>query len=97
MSNAHRTGIVFGYCLGWLKQLENQFLTYPPEVARKFPKEIRNLIGYRIHKPNLGGYESQCPSVLFEKDCPDSLLVIDALTAESENRLRALREKTGAA
>ncbi len=52
-----RTGLMFSYCLGWLKQYENAYLTYPPQVARRFPQRIRELLGYRIHRPNLGGYE----------------------------------------
>ena len=92
-----RTGINFSYCLGWLKQYENQFLAYPPKVARNLPRTIQDLIGYRIHRPNLGGYENQCPSVLFNEDCPDALPAIDALTPEIEERLKALREKAAAA
>jgi hypothetical protein len=60
-SSLPRTGIIVSYCLGWLKTYENAFLTYPPEVAREFPLELQRLIGYRIHKPNLGGWEGQDP------------------------------------
>ena len=28
-----RTGLVSGFCVGWLRQEENQYLTYPAEVA----------------------------------------------------------------
>jgi hypothetical protein len=28
------------------------------------PKSIRDLLGYRIHRPNLGGYEGQDPAAL---------------------------------
>jgi ectoine hydroxylase-related dioxygenase (phytanoyl-CoA dioxygenase family) len=63
-SRKPRTGLMFSYCLGWLKQYENAYLTYPPEVARHFPKSIRDLLGYRIHRPNLGGYERQDPAAL---------------------------------
>ncbi len=84
ISLAGRTGIIFSYALGWLKQNENQFLAYPPEVARNFPKEIQDLIGYRIHRPNLGGYEYYCPSVLLEKEGarPEVLPAVDALQPE---------------
>lgn len=80
-----RTGIIFSYCLGWLKQYENQFLAYPPAVAKRFPKLLRDLIGYRIHRPNLGGYEGQDPSVLFES-ASSALPAVDALpeTVEAE-------------
>lgn len=79
ISLAGRTAIIFSYALGWLKQNENQFLAYPPEIAMDFPKEIQDLIGYRIHKPNLGGYEYNCPSVLLKGNRPEALPAIDAL------------------
>lgn len=52
--------------LGWLKQYENAFLAYPPDVARRFPRRLQEPLGYRIHRPNLGGYEGQDPAVLFD-------------------------------
>jgi ectoine hydroxylase-related dioxygenase (phytanoyl-CoA dioxygenase family) len=61
-SDQPRTGLIFSYSLGWLKPYENPFLAYPPQVARTFPKALRDLIGYRIHRPNLGHYEGQDPS-----------------------------------
>lgn len=77
-SSAPRTGLILSYCLGWLKQYENAFLTYPPQVASQFSKPIRDLLGYRIHRPNLGGYEGQDPAVLFETDS-HTLAAIDAI------------------
>lgn len=65
-SDAPRTGLLFSYCLGWLKQCENAFLAYPPAVAKQFPAGVRDLLGYRVHRPNLGGYDGQDPAVLFE-------------------------------
>lgn len=77
-SKAPRTGLILSYSLGWLKQYENAFLTYPPQVASEFAKPIRDLLGYRIHRPNLGGYEGQDPSVLFETDS-HTLPAVDAI------------------
>jgi hypothetical protein len=34
LTNQARTGIVISYCLGWPRQCENQYLSYPPEIAR---------------------------------------------------------------
>ena len=81
------TGLMFSYCLGWLKQFENAYLTYPPEVARQFPRQIRELLGYRIHRPNLGGYEGQDPSVLFSGRS-HTLPAIDAITPATAAELR---------
>jgi hypothetical protein len=83
-----RTGIIVSYCLGWLKTYENQFLTYPPAVARSFDPELQRLIGYRIHRPNLGGWNGQDPGVLLgEPDAYPSH--IDALPPEAVEELKA--------
>jgi ectoine hydroxylase-related dioxygenase (phytanoyl-CoA dioxygenase family) len=90
-SEKPRTGLIFSYCLGWLKQYENAYLTYPPEVARHFPKPLRELLGYRIHRPNLGGYEGQDPSVLFEGRS-HTLAAVDAISAATAAELRNFYE-----
>lgn len=74
-----RRGLVVGYSLGWLKPYENQMLAYPPVVARRFPPELAALVGYRQHRPNLGNYEGQCPSVLLGNHDGAPLAAIDAL------------------
>ena len=33
-SDEVRRGAIVSYCLGWLKPYENQWLAYPPEIAR---------------------------------------------------------------
>jgi ectoine hydroxylase-related dioxygenase (phytanoyl-CoA dioxygenase family) len=41
-----RTAVNIDYCLGWLRQEENQYLSCPPEVARELPVSLARLIGY---------------------------------------------------
>ncbi len=77
-----RRGMIVSYCLGWLKPYENQWLAYPPEVARYFPPELAALAGYQQHRPNLGNYEGQCPSVLLEGKSPTG--AIDALRPDQQ-------------
>lgn len=74
-----RRAIIVGYSLGWLKPYENPWLAYPPEIARDFPRDLAELAGYRQHRPNLGNFEGQCPSVLLERDRPERLGAVDAL------------------
>lgn len=74
-----RRGAIVSYCLGWLKTYENQFLAYPPDVARTFPPELAALVGYRQHRPNLGNYDGQCPSILLGGDLPARIRAEDAL------------------
>jgi ectoine hydroxylase-related dioxygenase (phytanoyl-CoA dioxygenase family) len=49
-----RTGIVGGFCLGWLRQEENQYLACPPEIAQHLPDDVQGLLGYRQHTSLLG-------------------------------------------
>ena len=74
-----RRGVVVGYSLGWLKPYENPWLAYPPEVARTFPPDLAALVGYRQHRPNLGNYEGQCPSILLGGRIDQPLAAVDAL------------------
>lgn len=94
-SSAPRTGVIFSYSLGWLKQYENAFLTYPPHVAREFSKPIRDLLGYRIHRPNLGGYEGQDPAVLFETQS-HTLAAVDAIPPTATLELQAHYQNSAA-
>ena len=84
-----RRGIVVGYCLGWLKPYENQWLAYPPAIARTFPRELSALVGYAQHRPNLGNYEGQCPSILLRDDVPIHIGAVDALRPDQEAMIAA--------
>lgn len=88
-TEAVRRGVVVGYSLGWLKPYENQWLAYPPPVARNFPPELAALVGYRQHRPNLGNYEGQCPSVLLEGEPERPLGAIDALRPDQQQLVAA--------
>jgi ectoine hydroxylase-related dioxygenase (phytanoyl-CoA dioxygenase family) len=59
-----RRGVVIGYSAAWLVPSENPTLAYPPEVARTFPRELAELVGYRRIAPNLNNYDCRCPSEL---------------------------------
>jgi ectoine hydroxylase-related dioxygenase (phytanoyl-CoA dioxygenase family) len=83
-SDEVRRGAIVSYCLGWLKPYENQWLAYPPEVARTFSPELAALVGYTQHRPNLGNFEGQCPSVLLADEIPDRIGAIDALRPDQE-------------
>lgn len=88
-SDKPRRGLIVSYCLGWLKPWENQWLAYPPDVARTFSPDLAALVGYRQHLPSLGNYEGQCPSVLLADDPPaDGLAFTDALKDEHYDLMR---------
>jgi ectoine hydroxylase-related dioxygenase (phytanoyl-CoA dioxygenase family) len=46
-SEGRRAGVNIDYCLGWLRQEENQYLSCPPDVARTLPIDLARLAGYR--------------------------------------------------
>jgi ectoine hydroxylase-related dioxygenase (phytanoyl-CoA dioxygenase family) len=82
-----RNGIVFGYCLGWLRQYENQYLQVPPEVAATLPKELASLIGYAAHRPHLGLYETRDPIEFLYQGLPENLAPEDVPDAASQKLL----------
>jgi ectoine hydroxylase-related dioxygenase (phytanoyl-CoA dioxygenase family) len=88
-----RTGMIVGYSLGWLKPYENQWLAYPPEVARMFTPDLAALIGYSQHRPGLGNYEGQCPSVLLREEVPEFLSATDDLTDQQRIELAAFKQR----
>jgi ectoine hydroxylase-related dioxygenase (phytanoyl-CoA dioxygenase family) len=79
-----RRGAIVSYCLGWLKPYENQWLAYPPEIARHFTPDLAALVGYQQHRPNLGNYEGQCPSILLQDNVPKRFSAVDALRPDQE-------------
>lgn len=56
MSNAPRLGLNLTYCLGWLRQEENQYLSCPPELAKDFDPKLQELLGYTQGEYALGYY-----------------------------------------
>ena len=84
-----RDSMVIGYSAGWLKPYENQMLAYPPAVARRFTPALAALVGYRQHRPNLGNYEGQCPSVLLRDNPPRRLAAVDALRPDQKEAVDA--------
>jgi ectoine hydroxylase-related dioxygenase (phytanoyl-CoA dioxygenase family) len=83
-SNETRRGAIVSYCLGWLKPYENQWLAYPPEIARSFNPELAALVGYAQHRPNLGNHEGQCPSLLLKGEPLGPIGAVDALRPDQE-------------
>lgn len=53
-SQACRLGLNIGYCLSWLRQEENQYLSCPPEIARQLDPALQALLGYTMSDHGLG-------------------------------------------
>jgi Phytanoyl-CoA dioxygenase (PhyH) len=61
LTNGIRRGIVMSYRMPWISPMEKLLLSTPPDVARTLPERLQRLIGYQIHRPNLGWVEGQDP------------------------------------
>jgi hypothetical protein len=55
-SQTPRTGLNITYCLGWLRQEENQYLSCPPHIAKDLDPELQELLGYTQGQYALGYY-----------------------------------------
>ena len=73
-STQDRIGINITYCLGWLRQEENQYLSCPPHIARTLEPELRALLGYSMGSYALGYFTPPMgPGEGPEAVSPDSL------------------------
>ena len=55
-SGSSRLGLNLTYCLGWLRQEENQYLSCPPHIARELEPELQDMLGYTQGNYALGYY-----------------------------------------
>jgi ectoine hydroxylase-related dioxygenase (phytanoyl-CoA dioxygenase family) len=60
-SEGVRIGVNITYCLGWLRQEENQYLSCPPQIARTLDPKLQALIGYAMGSYALGYYSPPTP------------------------------------
>lgn len=56
-----RTGVALQYCVGWMRQEENQYLAVPLEEARTFPESLQRLMGYDLASRHWGYVDQQHP------------------------------------
>lgn len=97
VSTTPRTGIAISYCLGWLRQSENQYLSYPPAIAKNFSEQLQRLIGYNVHRPNLGWVNGHDPITLITGENKNALGAEDFLTDEQKQLLTNYHEDQSAA
>lgn len=70
-SAATRHGILLSYRAAWLAPTEKLLLSIPQDVARTLPPELQKLIGYQLHRPNLGWIECRDPIEWLNGDFKD--------------------------
>ncbi len=86
-STAIRRGVVMSYRLGWLAGGEKLLLSTPPDVARRLPEKLQRLLGYQLHRPNLGWVEGQDPLRWLKGEISALAPVEDNLALEHETLL----------
>jgi hypothetical protein len=60
-TKGYRTGVSLQYCVGWLRQEENQYLAVPLDVARTFEPELQRIMGYDLAAKHWGYVDQQHP------------------------------------
>lgn len=58
-SAACRLGLNIAYCLSWLRQEENQYLSCPPDFARDLDPALQDLLGYTMSDFGLGCFSTK--------------------------------------
>src|SRR5579871_2047024 len=93
-SDGDRIGLNLTYCLGWLRQEENQYLSCPPAIARTLDKPLQALLGYTMGSYALGYYSPPLPAgVGPETVSPSFALGDEALGWGGEDLLAAVNER----
>lgn len=84
-SGASRRALNVDYCVGWVRQEENQYLSIPLDVARSFPEELQRLIGYEMGGASMGYVrEYEDPRVaLYPEEPFDQSFFMDLLEKSS--------------
>ena len=92
LSDHVRRGLVISYRLGWLAPAEKLLLSTPPELARTLPERVQRLIGYQLHRPNLGWIEGQDPIRWLKGEIGSIAPAADNLTPAHEALLAAIQQ-----
>lgn len=82
-----RRGVVMSYRLGWLTGAERLLLSTPPAVARRLPERLQRLIGYQLHRPNLGWVEGRDPRLWLNGEVGALAAMDDNLTPDLARQL----------
>ena len=74
-SSERRIGLNLTYCLAWLRQQENQYLSCPPHIAKDLDEELQDLLGYTQGTYGLGYFsDPEAPAGSFDPLVPEFAL-----------------------
>lgn len=88
ITDKNRIGAVISYNLGWLRQAENSYLAYSKDDLRSMPENIQKLLGYFVHKPNLGSVDGQDPISIINDRKYNSKEFLEFISEEAKTILR---------
>ena len=92
-SGHDRVGVNITYCLGWLRQEENQYLSCPPEIARTLDKKLQGLIGYAMGSYALGYYTPPLPPGVGPEVAPPQVALGEKAAGWGEDLLAAVNAR----
>ena len=86
-SDAVRQGINITYCVGWVRQEENQYLSTPIEVAKTLDEDLLKLMGYQMGGLAVGYVRDfEDPMVTIRDDLPKKQYDIASLAKTASDR-----------
>lgn len=91
VTSERRCGAVISYNLGWLRQAENSYLGYSREDLESMPARLQELVGYFVHKPNLGSVNGLHP-MTFVKGGGSDAVFTEFLPDAIKPELKAFRD-----
>ncbi|HWA61512.1 MAG TPA: phytanoyl-CoA dioxygenase family protein [Caulobacteraceae bacterium] len=92
-SGGDRIGANITYCLGWLRQEENQYLSCPPAIARTLDPELQALIGYAMGGYALGYFSPPLPAGQGPEVVPPEFALGADAAGWGEDLLQAVTER----
>ena len=93
-TDADRIGINITYCLGWLRQEENQYLSCPPAIARTLDPKLQALLGYSMGSYALGYFSPPLPPGQGPEGVPPQFALGDKIAPNwGEELLEAINER----
>ncbi len=93
-TDADRIGINITYCLGWLRQEENQYLSCPPAIARTLDPKLQALLGYSMGSYALGYFSPPLPPGQGPEAVPPQYALGDKIAPNwGEDLLEAINER----
>jgi ectoine hydroxylase-related dioxygenase (phytanoyl-CoA dioxygenase family) len=61
LTDARRWAIACYYCVGWMRQQENQLLGVPADLARRMPRRLQQLCGWSVWQGQYGHVDNHDP------------------------------------